>query len=284
MRIEKVRIPSRRSGFLFGSLHLPPDERRPTGAVLIVHGFKGFKDWGFFPTIAESLAAGGLVALRFNLSGCGIREEGDRFDDPERFETNTYSQELADISDAWDHLGRVGEAAYGRRLPGGLLGHSRGGATSIVYAAERRDVRALVTWSAIARLDRYGPEAVAAWKRGEAVPIVNARTSQTFHLRSGFWDDIERNRERYDLIARAAEVDADWLIVHGEADETVPVQEATDLLIASRGGRGKEMTRLERVPLTGHTFGATHPFAGSTRALDMALRWTVDWFSKRLAR
>ena len=32
-------------------------EERP--AVLICHGFKGFKDWGFFPKLAERSPCGG---------------------------------------------------------------------------------------------------------------------------------------------------------------------------------------------------------------------------------
>ncbi len=57
---------------LHGVAHLP-DESGAKPAVVICHGFKGFMDWGFFPYLAELLADRGFVAIRFNLSGSGMK-------------------------------------------------------------------------------------------------------------------------------------------------------------------------------------------------------------------
>ena len=38
-------------------------------AVVVCHGFKGFKDWGFFPHLAHRLANAGLTTVTFNFSG-----------------------------------------------------------------------------------------------------------------------------------------------------------------------------------------------------------------------
>ena len=48
------------------------DRRNPRPAVVIVHGFKGFKDWGMFPVVADRLARAGLTAVSVNLSGSGV--------------------------------------------------------------------------------------------------------------------------------------------------------------------------------------------------------------------
>ncbi|MGH7538277.1 MAG: alpha/beta hydrolase family protein, partial [Gemmatimonadales bacterium] len=45
-------------------------------AVVICHGFKGFKDWGYFPKAAERLARSGFAAVSFNFSGAGVGEDG----------------------------------------------------------------------------------------------------------------------------------------------------------------------------------------------------------------
>jgi len=37
-----------------------------------VHGFKGFKDWGFVPYIGETFASKGFAFLTFNFSHNGI--------------------------------------------------------------------------------------------------------------------------------------------------------------------------------------------------------------------
>ena len=51
-------------------------------AVVICHGFKGFKDWGFFPEVAAALAASGYLAISFNFSGSGIGSDLCDFTDP----------------------------------------------------------------------------------------------------------------------------------------------------------------------------------------------------------
>jgi len=271
MTVDPVRIRRARARPLAGNLHTPDGGAQ--GAVLILHGFMGFKDWGFFPYLADALAAHGFYALRVNLSGCGIREDGIVFDDPEGFEKATLSGDLEDAAAAVAFL-----QAETADLPLGLLGHSRGGGTAIVLAAMHPDVRALVTWAAISRAARFGPEATAAWGRGETWPVTNQRTGQVFHIRRDFQDDLARNRERFDLAARAAEIAAPWLIVHGADDESVPLREAQDLH-ASAGGR----PRLLPIQATGHTFGAVHPFAGETPALRQATDETAAWFRSRLA-
>src|SRR5687768_17465471 len=56
----------------------------PRPAVVVMHGFKGFKDWGMFPPLAERLAQAGFSAVSFNASGSGVDESGE-FVWPERF-------------------------------------------------------------------------------------------------------------------------------------------------------------------------------------------------------
>lgn len=270
MRIESVRI--RRAGKrpLAGNVHLP--EGKTVGAVLVIHGFMGFKDWGFFPYLADALAAGGLLTMRVNLGGCGIREDGDVFDDPEGFESATLSQDVEDEAAAAAFLqSRAGP------MPLGLFGHSRGGGTAIILASIHPDVRALVTWGAIARAGRFGPEAEAAWREGESWPVTNQRTGQVFRIGPDFYNDLQRNRDRLAIQATGSEGTAPWLIVHGAEDASVPVREAEDLHKAA-GGR----SRLLVIPGAGHTFGAVHPFAGETPELKSATEATIEWFASQL--
>src|SRR5688572_5549242 len=65
-------------------------------AVVVLHGFKGFKDWGMFPPFSERLARAGLTAVTPNLSGSGVDDAG-AFSRPERFARNTFSAELEDL-------------------------------------------------------------------------------------------------------------------------------------------------------------------------------------------
>src|SRR5687767_4154294 len=112
---------------------------QPRPAVVILHGFKGFKDWGMFPPLAERLARAGFTAVSFNFSGSGVDDAGD-FAFPERFGHNTFSAELRDTRAVMDALYR-GELGVPPPTTTGLIGHSRGGGIGVLYSARDARVR-----------------------------------------------------------------------------------------------------------------------------------------------
>ena len=263
------------SAVLHGFVDLP-DAAGERPAVVICHGFKGFMEWGFFPHLAALLAERGFVAVRFNLSGAGMLPGDELVTDVDAFRENTYSRELADLQAV---LAAAGETiAPGRvdRRRVGLFGHSRGGGAALLAAASphwRERVGALVTWAAIADVDRFTPEQKEDWRRAGELPVVNARTGQELALGRALLDDVEERRAELDLLAAAAARRAPWLIVHGAEDESVPVEEAHRL--AGRAGGEKELLV---IPGANHTFGGRHPFAGPTPQLVQALNATQRWF------
>lgn len=259
-------------GTIRGDVRLP-DGPPPRSAVVVVHGFKGFKDWAFFPWVAERLAAAGHAAVSFNLSGSGIGDEPETFTELEAFAANTYTRELADIE-------RVMAAIRGDLLPRtpervGLLGHSRGGADAVIHAAEH-PVDALVTWNAVARLDRWSEETLTEWRERGRIHVLNGRTGQQMPLDLTLLEDFEGNRERLDLPARAAQVACPWLVVHGAADRTVPPDHGR---IFEGAGPG---ARLLLIDDAGHTFEARHPFDSVPEALDRAMEATLAHFARHL--
>jgi fermentation-respiration switch protein FrsA (DUF1100 family) len=241
-----------------------------------MHGFKGFKDWGMFPLVAERLARAGMSAVSFNVSGSGVDDLGE-FSRGEQFGRNTYTAELEDLHRTIQAVKGGSSLDFPAPTSLGLLGHSRGGGMSILEAGRNRDIDALVTWAAIGTVDRWSSEAKAAWRRRGFVNIQNARTGQVIPLGTGVLDDIETNAGSLDIMAAAGKIRAPWLIVHGESDETVDVTDATDLKQASPSG-----AELLIIPGGGHTFGAAHPLKDVAPPLDQALNATVGWFSRHL--
>ena len=268
---------------LDGLLDLPDPGRFPgqRPAVVICHGFKGFMEWGFFPHLAALLAERGFVAVRFNVSGSGMRPGEDRVADPDAFRADTHSRELAEVLAVLAAV-RDGAAPFSsaRIDPAriGLFGHSRGGANALLASAAS-PVRALVTWAAISDFDRYTAEQKEAWRRDGELPVVNARTGQPLALGLGLLEDIEAHRTELDVLAAASRRSAPWLIVHGEDDESVPAAEARRLAEASRSGNPAELLL---VPGANHTFGARHPFAGPNPRLIQALNATQVWLRRFL--
>lgn len=249
-------------------------ERRP--AVVILHGFKGFKDWGMFPPLAERLARAGFAAVTFNMSGSGADETGS-FAFPERFGHNTFSAEVRDANTVLDALAS-GSLGVDPPSATGILGHSRGGGVAILVAGSRPEVASLVTWASISSVGRWAPEVIAEWRRKGRHDVLNARTGQLLPLYTDVLDDAERNAAALDIPGTAGRITIPWLIVHGEADESVGVLEGERLANASTSPR----TRLERISRAGHTFGARHPWTGSTPELDQAIALSVAWFARTL--
>ena len=245
-------------------------------AVLILHGFKGFKDWGMFPPLAERLARAGFTALSPNLSGSGVDDAGD-FTLPERFGHNTFSAELQDTRQVLDALFR-GDLGIPAPTSVGLIGHSRGGGIAILQAAQDRRIAALVTWAAIASVIRWTPHERTAWRKAARIEVRNARTGQVLPLYTDVLDDIEQNSTALDIEAAAGRIEVPWLLIHGTTDESVRFAEGELLRSASPG----ETTRLLPVTEGGHTFGATHPWQSSTPELDLVFDATLDWLAAHL--
>ncbi len=248
-------------------------------AIVICHGFKGFKDWGFFPFLSQQLAERtGRPAISFNFSGSGIGPDLEHFTELDRFEQNTFSKEL-------DDLGHVLDAAQAGSLPNlgsiarfGLMGHSRGGASAIIRAVEDPRVVCLVTWAAIAKVDRWTAEQKQEWRRKGRIEVLNARTGQMMPLGLGLLEDVEANAERLDPLRAASSLQVPYLIVHGAADESVSVADGERLAKAAP----LASSRFEPIEAAGHTFGAAHPFPGPTPHLQQVVDLTVGWFQQHL--
>lgn len=248
----------------------------PRPAVVLVHGFKGFKDWGLWPSFAERIARAGFSAVSFNLSGSGVDDSGE-FVFPERFGHNTFSAELQDLSRVVDALvaGELGVAAAG---PIGLFGHSRGGGIAVLHTADDPRVRALVTWAAIATVDRWPSERRAAWRSSGTIPVTNARTGQVIPLYPDVLDDVEAHSQALNIEAAARRIAVPWLIVHGTDDEAVALIEGERLAAAGPAAT----TRFVAVPHAGHTFGAAHPWRGPAADTERVMDETLSFFSGEL--
>lgn len=245
-------------------------------AVLVLHGFKGFKDWGMFPPLSQRLAQAGFIVVSPNLSGSGVDDTGD-FSLPERFGHNTFSAELEDVRRVIDAL-MAGQLGVPTPSTLGLVGHSRGGGIAILQAARDPRVRTLVTWAAISNVERWPPPERAFWRAAGQKDVANTRTGQVLPLYTDVLDDIEQNASALDIEAAGRRIRIPWLVIHGTEDESVRFAEAERLKAAS----ARPDTRLLPVEGGGHTFGAVHPWRSTTPELATVFDATLDWLTTRL--
>lgn len=234
-----------------------PDQ--PRALVIVVHGFKGFMDWGFFPWLAQRFAQHRLAVCRFNMSRSGIGDDPESFDRLDLFERDTYSIELADLR-------RVVAHAQQRHpdVPTVLLGHSRGGGISLLGAADVPNLRAVIAWSPISRCDNWDAATLRDWQTRGFMEVVNQRTKQVMRISRDVLDDFDANRDRLDIVRAAEELRVPLLVVHGGKDDSVPVESGR--LLASRATDGS-LLMLERAS---HTFNAIHPLVNVPLPLVLA--------------
>jgi alpha-beta hydrolase superfamily lysophospholipase len=256
---EEFQITSREGLPLRGTIHLAAGA--PKALALLIHGFKGFRQWGFFPWIAEQLAAVGVTSCRFDMSRNGIGEDPEQFDRLDLFADDTFSTQLADLKHVLHHLRSDPRFAS---LPLFLLGHSRGGAIAMLSAPNIEDLAGVVVWASIATLERFTAEEIATWRAGRAVTFINARTGQEMSVSPAMFADLEANREALNIESALSRLAPPLLVIHGAADETVSPEESR--IIAARA----HDSSLLILPGAGHTFGAIHPLVSVPRELRLA--------------
>lgn len=246
--------------------------------LVFVHGFKGFKDWGFGPYLGEYLANKGFLVITFNFSHNGVGENKTEFTELEKFAKNTFSREIRELNEIIAAFRNDFFEVKGN-TPLGLIGHSRGGAIVLLTASKRNDVDAIVTWAAISRLDRYSKRQNQEWRKKGFFEILNTRTNQMMRLDVVLLDDIENNSNSSLNIENALKnLNRPLLITHGEQDLAVPIAEAEQLYNWS----DKSRTEFYKLFSTGHTFDIVHPFNGTSEKFEKLLDKTTNFFVNHL--
>lgn len=223
-------------------------------AVVVCHGFTGSKEGGGRALeMAEALAARGLGTLLFDFAGCGDSEgSGEKI---------SLSGQIADLGCAVEWCLAHG---FDRVV---VNGRSFGGTTALCCAARDNRIAGVCTWAAVVR-----PAALFAGLAGgeitgppqERINIGGA--GEPLYLRKAFFYDLAR----HDVPRCAARLEPrPLLILHGEADETVPAEEAR--LLYRAAGKPKELRILK---------GADHRFSQHT-----AQAWELffDWLHRHFA-
>jgi alpha-beta hydrolase superfamily lysophospholipase len=250
----QFNIPSAEGLPIRGDLVVPD---RARALVVIVHGFKGFKDWGFFPWLADHFARHRLAVCRFNMSRSGIGENPETFERLDLFADDTYSTQIADL-----HAAVHFAQSHAPNLPTFLLGHSRGGGVSLLAARHVPHLHGVVTWSAISRVDRWDEFTVREWRAKGYRDELNSRTKQMMRMSPKVLDDYEQHR--FNVLDAAAKLDVPLLVLHGARDESVPVAEAHAI---TSHAHEASLCVIEKAS---HTYNAIHPLIHVPFALTLA--------------
>lgn len=247
---EKIAFENCRGHRLSSVLHRPKTSR-PDGAVILCHGMDSNKNSEKLVFLARELAAAGVLALRFDFAYVG--ESSGCFEDI------TCSGELDDLQAAYavaqDY--RPGKIA--------LLGSSMGGTIALLFAAQKTDLAALVTLAAPFHPENF-PRRILTdaqihdW-RERGFTMYNGR-----RLKVSLLEDLEK----LNLPQAARAVACPTLVLHGDKDAVVPVEEAYELRDCLAGTR-----RLSILP------GGDHRLSDPA-LMRRALQESLDWLLTHL--
>lgn len=215
MASEKVVFQNSSGLDLSGVLEKPDGAVR--GWAIFAHCFTCSKTGLAASRIARYLTEHGIGVLRFDFTGLG-ESDGD-------FAGTGFSTNVQDVKDA------VGWMETQTRPVALIIGHSLGGAASVVAASQLSDVRAVVTIGApsdaehvIKQFGRHVPEIEA---KGEKEVLLAGRP---FTLRKSFLDDVRGSR----VNEAAKSLKKPILVMHSPLDQTVSIENATGLFLAAK--------------------------------------------------
>ena len=233
--------------------------------IIFVHGFKGFKDWGTHNLVAEYFVGQGFRFLKFNFSHNGTTPEDPvDFVDLGAFGDNTFTKEFIDL----DQVITFAKSGKGFSAPRSLylLGHSRGGGTSIIQAAKDPRIDKLITWAAVSDFSSlWKKEDEDEWRKKGVIFSYNTRTKQYTPLKIDLLHDLEKHPRSYDILLAADRMEKPWLNIHGDQDENVLIDQAEKLK------QRAPQAELFIVPHANHVFGASHPYTKDDLPLEMQL-------------
>ena len=257
---DPIRSPHHDKPITYDIRYLP--DATPKPVIVFVHGFKGFKDWGYFNLMADAFAKAGFFFIKFNLSHNGTSPEHPTdFVDLEAFGNNNFSKEMDDTGALLDYIHSPAfpisdqEADLQRIF---LMGHSRGGGLALMKTREDTRIKGVVTLAAVTDWEARWPEGyLEDWKKQGVQIIPNTRTGQEMPLYYQIVEDYFQYRERLHLPEAIRNIRVPILAFHGTADETVPHSMAEQL----SAWNGQAV--VEIIEGADHTFGGKHPFPGT---------------------
>ncbi|MDD2984042.1 MAG: alpha/beta hydrolase [Crocinitomicaceae bacterium] len=219
--------------------------------LVFIHGFMGFKDWGAWNLMESYFFNLGYGFCKFNLShNGGTVENGIDFPDLESFANDTYSKQKEDVKLILNWL----ETKMDSMPKIHLIGHSRGGGIALLNLPDKR-VSSVITLAGICSIERRfrDSKVLEEWIKDGVRYTENQRTHQKMPHNIIQYEDFVVNKENLDIEKVCLENQKPVLIIHGDSDTSIFIEEAESLA---------KWTKSEVKIIAGadHVFGASHPW------------------------
>ena len=214
--------------------------------LIIGHGVTGNKDRPFVVALAEAVASEGMAVLRFSFSGNG-KSGGD-------FRDCTISKEVEDLK-------AVVTAAVNNGYRVTYAGHSMGGAVGVLAASKDERIRNLISLAGMVNTKNFydrefgeeKPDEGCMWEE-PSCPLSSTYKNDMYTIGS--------------VAAMASEVKVPWLLIHGDADDVVPIEDSREIF-----AHANEPKKIIEIP------GANHVFSEGLGPMSESV---IDWIGEIL--
>lgn len=240
--------------------------------IIFCHGYKGFKDWGAWNIMAECFANAGFYFIKFNFShNGGTLKQPIDFPDLEAFGHNNYTKELDDLESVinWacsnSELKKIADVNDIT-----LIGHSRAGGIVTIKSEEDLRIKKVISLAGVCDFKKRTATSgnLEQWKKDGVKYVLNGRTKQQMPHYYQFYEDFIENEKRLTIKRAVSNLKTPYLIIHGNNDTSVFVDEAKKLY------QWNPNTKLEIIDSANHVFGAQHPWRKKT--MPVHLKIAVD--------
>ncbi|MBG7611982.1 alpha/beta hydrolase [Polaribacter sp. BAL334] len=209
------------------------ENSQPKPIVIFCHGYKGFKDWGAWNLMAETFANSDFFFLKFNFShNGGTVQNPIDFPDLEAFGNNNYTKELDDLEKVIDWISTNQDFKYEAKTDEiSLIGHSRAGGIVLLKSNEDTRIQKVITLAGVSDFSKRTATIgdLEEWKKEGVKYVLNERTKQKMPHFYQFYEDFIRNKERLNIQKATESIQIPHLIIHGDQDNVVSIEEAKNL-------------------------------------------------------
>lgn len=257
-KIFSVRIPNA-VGLLLSTEIYIPERVGKLPAVILLHGFTGYKESKGLVDIADKLATQGIISIRFTSSGFGDSEGS--------LETDyRFSNYVLDAEYVYEYVKKLSYVDPNRI---GTYGHSMGGKLAVFVCAKYSDIKACCIVSAcVGFIGTMYESFFPTWEKVGYLEKISNRDGKKVRIPYAYVPD----EESFDVLEAAHRiVCSQSLVIAGSIDTEVPRVETKKIYDALEGP--KKFVCID---------GLAHKYQDSPRVAIQMNTKIVNFFAKYL--
>lgn len=250
--------------------------------VIITNGHNGFYTYGMFPYIQDQFFKNGISSFSYNFSHGGVIGDSDYFSELGLYEKNSMRLETEDLCEIVRHL-KNSEIAFPEGNKLFFFTHSLGGVPTIFATkkllSEGYKIDGVVLASTIKTLNVWPKSMIDEWEKNGVYMMKNNRTKQELPQGKEFLEESKQADGAWSLQNALKGLKTNFLIIHGEKDEAVPMEHSVTLNEWNEQYGNK--TTLKIVSNGTHTYNTKHPFEGASPELNSMIEEVCNWIQQQ---